>query len=109
MGLERFSGTVSSGDAIEKQLPRTKSQVDSAEIAEIARRFTKSFPHAESVRHGIAHAADKFKSPELMKIHGLKVSSYGPGFAIDAGGYLFPRCTVEHIPSVIKARSSVSP
>jgi hypothetical protein len=78
-------------DAIKKQLPRGKSLsalVDSIEIREIVRRFSSLFPHADNVRHGVAHAGEIFKSPERMKDNGMKVSRYGPGFAVNEGGYL---------------------
>jgi hypothetical protein len=78
-------------EAIKKQLSRSKSLsslVDRVKIRETLKRFTVLFPHADSARHAIAHAGEVFKSPESMKQHGMKVSRYGPGYAVEAGGYL---------------------
>ncbi len=78
-------------EAIKKQLPRSKSLsalVDSVKIREILKRFSVLFPHTDNVRHAIAHAGEIFTSPERMKQHGMKVSRYGPGFAVHEGGYL---------------------
>jgi hypothetical protein len=78
-------------EAIKKQLPRSKSLlalVDSVKIREILKQFSVLFPHADNIRHAIAHAGETFKSPERMKQHGMKVPRYGPGFAVDEGGYL---------------------
>lgn len=65
-------------DAIAKQLPKSRSLsalVHPAKITAIVDRFKQMFPHADNVRHGIAHVADK-------------LPAYGPGYAIDKGGFL---------------------
>jgi hypothetical protein len=78
-------------EAIKKQLPRSKSLsvlVDTVKIRETLKRFSVLFPHSDNVRHGIAHAGELLSSPERMKQNGMKVSRYGPGFAVHEGGYL---------------------
>jgi hypothetical protein len=78
-------------ESIRKQLPRSRSLsalVDKVKIRDELKRFSVLFPHADSARHAIAHAGEIFKSPEWMKQHGMKVPKYGPGFAVDEGGYL---------------------
>ena len=78
-------------DAIKKQLPRSRSlsaAVDSSKISAIVKRFAVPFPHADNVRHGIAHAGETFSSPEKMEFSSMKVPRCGPGFAVDEGGYL---------------------
>jgi hypothetical protein len=78
-------------EAIKKQLPRSNSLsavVEIVKIRDIATRFSALFPHVDHVRHGIAHAGQVFESPEKIKQTGMKVRRYGPGFAVDEGGYL---------------------
>jgi|ERR1700730_3321273 len=78
-------------EAIKKQLPRCRSiaaKVDAVKIRDSVKQFSAFFPHTDNVRHAIAHAGERFSSPERMKEHSMKVARYGPGFAIDEGGYL---------------------
>jgi hypothetical protein len=78
-------------EAIKKQLPRCPSiaaKVDAVKIREALKQLSAFFPHTDNVRNAIAHAGERFSSPERIKEHSMKLPRYGPGFAIDEGGHL---------------------
>jgi len=78
-------------DAIKKQLPRSPSlvrQTDAIKLRNAVKQFNSFFPHADNVRHAVAHAGEMFRSPQRMKENEQKTDHKGVGFSSVAGGFL---------------------
>jgi hypothetical protein len=65
--------------AIKKQVPASPvhaGKVDAIKLRAARRQFRADFPNIDSVRHGIAHAAELYKSPADMKRNRLRMSGF---------------------------------
>jgi hypothetical protein len=78
-------------EAIKKQLPKCASMAqrsDAVKLRNAVKQFKNYFPHADNVRHAIAHAGELFSSPEKIKANEQKSDHQGIGFSSLAGGHL---------------------
>jgi len=74
--------------AIKNQLPRSpvlSATVDARALRNALRQFNKYFKNCDNVRNAIAHAAEIFSSPEIMRRNEQKMPRSGHGFSIGAG------------------------
>jgi hypothetical protein len=66
-------------NAIKKQVPASPvhaGKVDAIKLRAARQKFRAYFPNIDSVRHGIAHAAEHYKSPADMKKNRLRMSGF---------------------------------
>lgn len=74
MSIYHFSQTLLSIRSGMKGCPKFSSLVDHDQIKKSRKRFAKSFPVAEHMRHAIAHSADMMLSLEKFSINLLQPS-----------------------------------
>jgi hypothetical protein len=76
--------------ALRKQVvmcPRTRNLTDTAKLKEAFGLFNKYFPHANNIRHAIAHAGEVWASPAKAREHRQKEHYASAGIASAAGGF----------------------
>jgi hypothetical protein len=78
-------------DAVRKQLPTCPTlakTTDCFKLRSALRKFDEYFPHAESVRHAVAHTGELNRSPARMRQQKQRIGHVGVGFASGAGSLL---------------------
>ncbi|MEQ1651901.1 MAG: hypothetical protein ABL897_05380 [Hyphomicrobium sp.] len=77
-------------EAIRHQLSACRSlqEIDRVAVRRACKLFRSTFPHAESVRHAIAHAGELNDTPAKITIQNQKNAFTGHGFSIGSGGQL---------------------
>ena len=77
-------------EAIKRQLPKCASlasSTDAIKLRNAVKQFKLSFPHADNVRHAVAHAGEICSTPLKIKSSEQKSDHEGVGFRSTAGGH----------------------